>query len=240
MCKIENLMDGKQLMKTGITLIVIGHLNFILGSIVHGTVLRHVTVPGDGILVEYSVTTIMSVISGIVSISTGIIVIVLSRDLSNTRLQYVVFASSMSNCLISLACMLGLAVSVIITIINGGRTLLAVCGLGSTKDILQVTNECPFDPTRIYVSYITGYKLKFSPNVLQESNVVQQLGTSSRLERLQTNVTHCGSCRLVPNVKITLRLELARQARERERTINPDIQFIQFMALCAHWQSACC
>ncbi|XP_007902428.1 keratinocyte-associated protein 3 isoform X3 [Callorhinchus milii] len=87
MCKIENLMDGKQLMKTGITLIVIGHLNFILGSIVHGTVLRHVTVPGDGILVEYSVTTIMSVISGIVSISTGIIVIVLSRDLSNTRLD---------------------------------------------------------------------------------------------------------------------------------------------------------
>uniref|UniRef100_A0A4W3J2Y7 Keratinocyte associated protein 3 n=1 Tax=Callorhinchus milii TaxID=7868 RepID=A0A4W3J2Y7_CALMI len=150
-CPLWRGYEGERtLMKTGITLIVIGHLNFILGSIVHGTVLRHVTVPGDGILVEYSVTTIMSVISGIVSISTGIIVIVLSRDLSNTRLQYVVFASSMSNCLISLACMLGLAVSVIITIINGGRTLLAVCGLGSTKDILQVTNECPFDPTRIY------------------------------------------------------------------------------------------
>ncbi|XP_048468903.1 keratinocyte-associated protein 3-like [Rhincodon typus] len=150
MCRIDNLLDRKQLMKMGIALIIIGHLNFILGAIIHGTVLRHVTSPANGNLVEYSVTNIMSAISGILTICTGIAVIVLSGNLCRTILQYVVFTSSMLNSLISMACILGLGVSVVITIANGGRTLLTVCHLSSTKDVLQVTNECPFDPTRIY------------------------------------------------------------------------------------------
>ncbi|XP_067867431.1 keratinocyte-associated protein 3-like [Heterodontus francisci] len=150
MCRIDNLLDRKQLMKIGIALIITGHLNFILGAIIHGTVLRHVTLPGDGISVEYSVTTIMSAISGILTICTGITVIVLSGNLPRTILQYIVFTSSMLNSLISIACTLGLGVSVVVTIANGGRTLLTVCHLSSTKDVLQVTNECPFDPTRIY------------------------------------------------------------------------------------------
>ncbi|GCB67061.1 hypothetical protein scyTo_0007987 [Scyliorhinus torazame] len=69
MCRIDNLLDRKQLMKVGIALIITGHLNFILGAITHGTVLRHVTAPGDGISVEYSVTSIMSAISGILVLS---------------------------------------------------------------------------------------------------------------------------------------------------------------------------
>ncbi|XP_043573609.1 keratinocyte-associated protein 3-like isoform X1 [Chiloscyllium plagiosum] len=150
MCRIDNLLDRKQLMKIGIALIIIGHLNFILGAIIHGTVLRHVTSPENGSLVEYSVTNVMSAISGILTICTGIAVIVLSGNLSRTILQYIVFASSMLNSLMSMACLLGLGVSVVITIANGGRTLLTVCHLSSTKDVLQITNECPFDPTRIY------------------------------------------------------------------------------------------
>ncbi|XP_067863111.1 keratinocyte-associated protein 3-like [Heptranchias perlo] len=150
MCRIDNLLDRKQLMKIGIALIVTGHLNLILGAIVHGTVLRHVTLPGDGISVEYSVTNIIAAISGILTICTGIVVIVLSGNMTRTTLQYIVFTSSMFNSLISMACMLGLGISVVVTIANGGRTLLTVCHLNSTKDVLQVTNECPFDPTRIY------------------------------------------------------------------------------------------
>ncbi|XP_072357225.1 keratinocyte-associated protein 3-like isoform X1 [Scyliorhinus torazame] len=150
MCRIDNLLDRKQLMKVGIALIITGHLNFILGAITHGTVLRHVTAPGDGISVEYSVTSIMSAISGILTICTGIVVIVLSGNMPRTLLQYIVFTSTMLNSLVSMACMLGLGISVVVTIANGGRTLLAVCHLSSTKDVLQVKNQCPFDPTRIY------------------------------------------------------------------------------------------
>ncbi|XP_078094038.1 keratinocyte-associated protein 3-like [Mustelus asterias] len=150
MCRIDNLLDRKQLMKVGIALIITGHLNFILGAITHGTVLRHVTLPGDGISVEYSVTNIMSAISGILTICTGIVVIVLSGNMPRTVLQYIVFVSSMLNSLISTACMLILGISVVMTIANGGRTLLTLCHLSSTKDVIQVTNECPFDPTRIY------------------------------------------------------------------------------------------
>ncbi|GCB67060.1 hypothetical protein scyTo_0007986, partial [Scyliorhinus torazame] len=79
-----------------------------------------------------------------------IVVIVLSGNMPRTLLQYIVFTSTMLNSLVSMACMLGLGISVVVTIANGGRTLLAVCHLSSTKDVLQVKNQCPFDPTRIY------------------------------------------------------------------------------------------
>ncbi|XP_072103244.1 keratinocyte-associated protein 3-like isoform X4 [Mobula birostris] len=126
----DNSLDKKLLMKVGIVLIITGHLNFILGAIVHGTILRHVTLPGNGLSVEYSVTNVFVAISGI--------------------LKFIVVASSMFNSLIAIACVLGLGVSVVLTIANGGRTLLAACRLSSIKDVIQVTNECPFDPTRIF------------------------------------------------------------------------------------------
>lgn len=150
MCRRDNPLDRKQLMKIGIALIITGHLNFVLGAIVHGTVLRHLTLPGNGIVAEYSVTTIFAAISGILTICTGIAVIVLSGNIPRTLLQYVVFTSSMFNSLITIACVLALGASVVVTIANGGRTLLAVCHLNSFKDVIQVTNECPFDPTRIF------------------------------------------------------------------------------------------
>ncbi|XP_069751746.1 keratinocyte-associated protein 3-like [Narcine bancroftii] len=150
MCRKDNSLDKKQLMKIGIVLIITGHLNFILGAIVHGTVLRHTSLPGNNITVEYSVTNIFATISGILTICTGIAVIVLSGNMPQTTLQYVVLASSMLNSLIAMACVMGLGFSVVVTIANGGRTLLAVCHLSSTKDVIQVTNECPFDPTRIF------------------------------------------------------------------------------------------
>ncbi|XP_051892117.1 transmembrane protein 54-like isoform X2 [Pristis pectinata] len=151
MCRRDNPLDKKQLMKIGIALIITGHLNFILGAIVHGTVLRYVTLPGNGMSVEYSVANIFAALSGILTICTGIAVIVLSGNMPQIILQYIVFTSSMFNSLIAIACVLGLGASVVVTIANGGRTLLAVCHLSSTKDVVQVTNECPFDPTRIFV-----------------------------------------------------------------------------------------
>lgn len=46
----------------------------------------------------------------------------------------------------------GLAVSVVRAIIHGGRSLLTHCRFPDAIGYSSVTNECPFDPTRIYVS----------------------------------------------------------------------------------------
>lgn len=52
-------------MKKGLTLILIGHINFILGAIVHGNVLRHISKPSQLISTEYTVANIISVTSGL-------------------------------------------------------------------------------------------------------------------------------------------------------------------------------
>lgn len=53
------------LMKTGLILLIIGHLNFITGALVHGTVLRFVVNPRDAISLQYAVANAASVISAL-------------------------------------------------------------------------------------------------------------------------------------------------------------------------------
>lgn len=52
-------------MKAGLTLILVGHINFILGAIVHGSVLRHISNPTNHITTEYTLANIISVTSGL-------------------------------------------------------------------------------------------------------------------------------------------------------------------------------
>lgn len=52
-------------MTKGLTLIVVGHVNFILGAIVHGSVLRHISKPTGTIPTEYTVSNIIAVTSGL-------------------------------------------------------------------------------------------------------------------------------------------------------------------------------
>lgn len=52
-------------MQKGLTLILVGHINFILGAIVHGSVLRHISKPNQHITTEYTVANIISVTSGL-------------------------------------------------------------------------------------------------------------------------------------------------------------------------------
>ena len=52
-------------MQKGLTLILVGHVNFILGAIVHGNVLRHVSQPSQHITTEYTMGNIISVTSGL-------------------------------------------------------------------------------------------------------------------------------------------------------------------------------
>ncbi|MGH0173888.1 UNVERIFIED_CONTAM: hypothetical protein FKN15_005447 [Acipenser sinensis] len=53
-------------MKTGLGMIILGHTVFILGAIIHGAVLRHVTRPEDIHSIEYAIANIIAVASGLV------------------------------------------------------------------------------------------------------------------------------------------------------------------------------
>lgn len=56
----------KVLMKTGLVLVVLGHVSFIAAALLHGTVLRYVAAPNDAVALQYSVVNILSVTSAIV------------------------------------------------------------------------------------------------------------------------------------------------------------------------------
>lgn len=142
---LDSAQYGKVLMKVGLALIVIGHLNFIVGAIVHGLVLRHV---GRKSL-HYAVTNIIAVASSILSISCGIVAIVLSRYLKKITLRWATVVLSIINAVLAAASTVGIAVSVVMTVANGGRTLLSTCTFTNLQ-LIQISYECPFDPTRIY------------------------------------------------------------------------------------------
>ncbi|NXN44554.1 TMM54 protein, partial [Rhinoptilus africanus] len=142
------------LMKTGLILLIIGHLNFITGALVHGTVLRFVVSPRDAISLQYAVANAASVISALLTISCGIAALMLSRYLAPTALKWAVFALSASSSLCCLCCLPGLAVSIGLTLGSQGRVLLAPCTLGDIS-LAPISRECPFDPTRIYSSTLS-------------------------------------------------------------------------------------
>lgn len=143
----------RQLMRVGITLIFVGHVNFILGAIVHGTVLRHVANPEKRVSPEYCAANIISVVSGLLSISTGICAILASRNLRRVHIQWALLVLSLLNSLLSAACFVGLLLAVALTIANGGKNLVSGCNstvLPADARSVQMSNECPFDTTRIY------------------------------------------------------------------------------------------
>ncbi|NXK53603.1 TMM54 protein, partial [Chauna torquata] len=73
-------------MKTGLILLIVGHLNFITGALVHGTVLRFVVSPRDAISLQYAISNATSVISALLTVSCGLAAILLSRCLAPAAL----------------------------------------------------------------------------------------------------------------------------------------------------------
>ncbi|NP_001089091.1 keratinocyte associated protein 3 L homeolog [Xenopus laevis] len=143
----------RQLMRAGITLIFVGHVNFILGAIVHGTVLRHVANPEKRVSPEYFTANVISVVSGLLSISAGICAILASRNLRRVHIQWALLVLSLLNSVLSAACFVGLVLAVSLTIANGGKNLISGCNstvLPADTRSVVMSNECPFDTTRIY------------------------------------------------------------------------------------------
>ncbi|XP_036207041.1 transmembrane protein 54 isoform X4 [Myotis myotis] len=83
----------KVLMKTGLVLVVLGHMSFIAAALLHGTVLRYVAAPHDTVALQYCVVNILSVTSAILVITSGIAAIVLSRYLPSIPLGRALLAA---------------------------------------------------------------------------------------------------------------------------------------------------
>ncbi|KAM6917824.1 transmembrane protein 54a [Lycodopsis pacificus] len=146
-----NLKDNKALMKMGLGLVLVGHVNFLLGALVHGAVLRHINVHSLARTMVYAISNVIAIVAGLVGIIGGITAIVLSKNKRNRILQWVLLVFSFLAGLLSVASTLGLSVSVVKAIINKGWGLLTHCTFsGEDHSSSSITYECPFDPTRIY------------------------------------------------------------------------------------------
>ncbi|NXF52028.1 TMM54 protein, partial [Oceanites oceanicus] len=154
------------LMKTGLILLIIGHLNFITGALVHGTVLRFVVNPRDAISLQYAIANAASVISALLTISCGIAALMLSRYLAPAALKWAVFTLSASSSLGCLSCLLGLAVSIGLTLGSQGRVLLAPCTFTNIA-LAPVSRECPFDPTRVYSSTLSLWAISLLLDLME-------------------------------------------------------------------------
>nr|XP_033481785.1 keratinocyte-associated protein 3 isoform X2 [Epinephelus lanceolatus] len=132
MCTFDKDKGPRRLMKKGLTLILVGHINFILGAIVHGNVLRHISKPSQHITTEYTVANIISVTSGLLQI--GLLI------------------ASFLNALLSAACCTGLLFAISVTIAHNGEGLMLGCNDTEVPINARspVSARCPFDTTRIY------------------------------------------------------------------------------------------
>uniref|UniRef100_A0A8C3ETC9 Transmembrane protein 54 n=2 Tax=Corvoidea TaxID=192204 RepID=A0A8C3ETC9_CORMO len=153
-CVRVDSRGGTVLMKTGLILLIVGHLNFITGALVHGTVLRFVVTARDATSLHYGVTNTASVIAALLTISCGVSALLLSRYLGPAALKWALLALSACSSLCCLCCLLGLLVAIGLTLGNQGRVLLAPCSIANIA-LAPVSRECPFDPTRVYSSTLS-------------------------------------------------------------------------------------
>ncbi|XP_074517233.1 transmembrane protein 54a isoform X1 [Sebastes fasciatus] len=146
-----NLKDNKALMKMGLGLVLVGHVNFLLGALVHGAVLRHINLHSQARTMVYAISNVIAIVAGLVGIIVGITAIVMSKNKRNRILQWVLLVFSLLAGLLAIASTLGLSVSMVKAIMNKGLVLLTHCKF-SDKSVgsSSITYECPFDPTRIY------------------------------------------------------------------------------------------
>ncbi|KAK0153897.1 Keratinocyte-associated protein 3 [Merluccius polli] len=145
-----SLKDSKALMKMGLGLVLVGHINFLLGALVHGAVLRHISVHTLARTMVYAISNVIAIVAGLVGIVCGITTIVLSKNKKNVILKWFLLVTSFIAGLLATASALGLMVSTVKAIMHDGRGLLTHCKFPDAGGYSSITNECPFDPTRIY------------------------------------------------------------------------------------------
>nr|XP_046216699.1 uncharacterized protein LOC124042661 isoform X2 [Oncorhynchus gorbuscha] len=75
-----SLEQPKALMKMGLSMVLVGHVNFLLGALVHGAVLRHINLNTRAHTVAYSISNIMALTTGLVGVVVGMLAILLSKN----------------------------------------------------------------------------------------------------------------------------------------------------------------
>ncbi|KAM6903261.1 uncharacterized protein PEZ65_018107 [Lycodopsis pacificus] len=145
-----SLEEPMTLMKMGLSMILIGHVNFLLGALMHGVVLRHINLHQQARAMEYAISNVVALTSGLVGIVVGILAIVLSKNKKSRGLMWSLFTVGLAAALTAAASATGLSVSVVRAVVHGGRSLLTHCRFPDAVGYSSITNECPFDPTRIY------------------------------------------------------------------------------------------
>ncbi|XP_034043908.1 keratinocyte-associated protein 3 [Thalassophryne amazonica] len=157
MCTFDKDKGPNRLMKKGLALILVGHINLILCAIVHGNILRHISNPSHHITTEYTAVNVISVTSGLLSVTTGIVAIVVSRNLAASKLKTGLLIVSLLNALLSAVCLIMLIMAVGITVAHNGQGLMQGC-IDAKFPInarSPISAECPFDTTRIYDTALT-------------------------------------------------------------------------------------
>ncbi|XP_017274341.1 transmembrane protein 54a isoform X2 [Kryptolebias marmoratus] len=143
-------------MKMGLALVLVGHVNFLLGALVHGTVLRHIHVKARIGTLLYAISNVIAIVAGLMGIISGITAIVLSKNKKIRTLKWVLLVFSFLAGLLGAASATGLSVSVVTAMIHKGTKILKThCkALNRTIDSSRITYECEFDPTRLYTTIV--------------------------------------------------------------------------------------
>ncbi|KAM9465935.1 transmembrane protein 54a [Clarias gariepinus] len=161
----RSLKDTKILMKMGLGLVLVGHVNFLLGALVHGTVLRDVKV--QTATIEYAISNIIALVAGLVAVVAGISAITLSKNMKKQALKWLLLVVSIITCFLGLASAVSVLVSMVTAISNDGSSLLKQCNVNITVNTYSITNECPFDPTRVYGTTLTLWVLLIILSVVE-------------------------------------------------------------------------
>ncbi|XP_077095682.1 transmembrane protein 54a isoform X1 [Siphateles boraxobius] len=145
-----SLKDDKILMKMGLGLVLVGHVNFLLGALVHGAVLRHIKVFTSNRKLVYPISNVIALVAGLMAIIGGISAIVLSKNKKNQLLSWFLLVTSVLAILLGAASAVGISVATVRVIHLDGENLFANCNQSAIISLYSITNQCPFDPTRIY------------------------------------------------------------------------------------------
>ncbi|XP_010877521.2 transmembrane protein 54a [Esox lucius] len=150
-----DLQDKKTLMKMGLGMVLVGHVNLLLGALVHGVVLRnlHIYIHIQSLARAklYTLSNIIALVAGLVGIITGISAIVLSKNKKKRIWMWMLLVFSFLSGLLAAASSVGLTISMVKAIQNGGQGLRKYCSqTDSTNNSTNPDMGCPFDPTRIY------------------------------------------------------------------------------------------
>ncbi|CAL8291385.1 transmembrane protein 54a [Gadus morhua] len=145
-----SLKDSKALMKMGLGLVLVGHMNFLLSALVHGAVLRHISVHALARTMVYAIANVIAIVAGLLGIICGILTIVLSKNKKRVPLKWSLLVTSFISGLLGTASALGVMASTVKAIMHNGRGLLTHCKFPDADGYSSITYECPFDPTRIY------------------------------------------------------------------------------------------